>query len=552
MFKNLFSKNQEGAANPTNNPGSRVEIITRTKKPLAVPVPKATPSVNESRDLDAQSAPAQNVDSATHDTGTCTGEIKWFDETKDFGFIVSKGEDVHVHRTALPAGYAPQPKDIVSFEKTVGKNGRVTATSVTPQKTDFSKATAEKLDPDAQSDSVQEVEVQAHDKGTYTGDIKWFDETKGFGFIVSRGEDVFVHHTGLPEGYVPQPEDLVSFEETLDKDGRIMATSVVPHEGDFSKAPTKGAIPNQPINNSAELYDWAYMPMQRSSPQSVLKPLASIALTEDWSYRENPLDEIDQFGVLRSYIRYTFTRLHHEKKIVELDDLAAFNTGLVDRFYEPIYALFERNDRGTKPWKFRSFCISGQGDEGKLLFRRFSNLPIEARYFSGIDDVFFDPDAPFEDDIQHIILDGVRRDRYPHGFLETYAGGFSQEAYSQDPGQYLEELARRIDTDDEMIRRFRSRLKSCIELAQKKVKWNYRSIVPQYYPRHDQMSFLLPIALQNDSKIDAALVVQKQRLEDDSLRYQAYTIFPLPYAYRNARLVAKPISDWLTPEFVFG
>lgn len=410
------------------------------------------------------------------------------------------------------------------------------------------EALAEEFISDIQSTSIED---HTHDTGACTGDIKWFDEIKGFGFIVSKGEDVFVHRTGLPEGYQPQPGDIVSFEETLGKDGRIAATSVYPHDGDFSKAIVKNAKPEN-RNGSAELYDWAYMPMQRNSPQSVLKPLSDIALTEDWSYRENPLEEVDPFGVLRSYIRYTFTKLHHEKKIVELDDLAAFNTGLVDRFYEPIYALFDRNDRGKMPWKFRSFCVSGQGEEGKLLFRRFSNLPIEARYFNGIDDVFFDPDAPFEDDIQHIIIDGVRRDRYPHEFLNLYAGGFSQEAYSLNPRQYLEEMADRINADDEMIRRFRSRLKSCIDLAQKKVKWNYRSIVPQYYPRHDQMSFLLPIALQTDSKIDAALVVQKQRLEDESLRYQAYTIFPLPYAYRNARLVAKPISDWLTPEFVFG
>lgn len=551
MFKNLFRKSQDAADNKSKNPDPLVDAITSTEKPLDASVPKVISALNNSRELDAESANTQNRDSAAHYTGTCTGEFKWFDDAKGFGFIVSEGEDVHVHKTALPVGYAPQPNDIVSFEKSVGKTGRVTATSVIPQKIVLSNYTAGELYPVGQSVFVQEVSVQANDKGTHTGDIKWFDETKGFGFIVSRGEDIFVHHTGLPEGYVPQPEDIVSFEETVGKDGRLRATSVVPHEGDFSNAPINGASPKRPID-TAELYDWAYMPMQRSSSQSILKSLANLALTEDWSYREHPLDEVDQFGVLRSYIRYTFTRLHHEKKIVELDDLAAFNTGLVDRFYEPIYALFERNDRETIPWKFRSFCISGQGDEGKLLFRRFTNLPVEARYFGGIDDVFFDPDAPFEDDIQHIILDGVRRDRYPHGFLELYAGGFSKEEYSQDPSQYLEELARRIDADDEIIRRFRNRLKSCIELSQKKVKWNYRSIVPQYYPRHDQMSFLLPIALQNDSKIDAALVVQKQRMNDNSLRYQAYTIFPLPYAYRNARLVAKPISDWLTPEFVFG
>ena len=50
---------------------------------------------------------------------------------------------------------------------------------------------------------------------TQTGTVKWFNEAKGFGFIVrERGADVFVHHTAiLAEGFRTLNEgDRVSFE----------------------------------------------------------------------------------------------------------------------------------------------------------------------------------------------------------------------------------------------------------------------------------------------------------------------------------------------------
>jgi len=36
----------------------------------------------------------------------------------------------------------------------------------------------------------------------FKGKVKWYDETKGFGFIKSEsGEDIFVHRTGLLDSY---------------------------------------------------------------------------------------------------------------------------------------------------------------------------------------------------------------------------------------------------------------------------------------------------------------------------------------------------------------
>ncbi|MES2795956.1 MAG: cold shock domain-containing protein [Bacteroidota bacterium] len=53
-----------------------------------------------------------------------------------------------------------------------------------------------------------------------TGKVKFFNESKGFGFIVAdgSGEEIFVHVTGL-NGLTLRENDSVSFEVTEGKRG---------------------------------------------------------------------------------------------------------------------------------------------------------------------------------------------------------------------------------------------------------------------------------------------------------------------------------------------
>jgi cold shock protein len=54
-----------------------------------------------------------------------------------------------------------------------------------------------------------------------TGIVKFFNETKGFGFIVedASGQEVFVHITGLADGTTIRQNDRVSFVTKQGKKG---------------------------------------------------------------------------------------------------------------------------------------------------------------------------------------------------------------------------------------------------------------------------------------------------------------------------------------------
>lgn len=61
------------------------------------------------------------------------------------------------------------------------------------------------------------------------GTVKWFNDKKGFGFIVPDhgGPDVFVHVTDLKPGQTLTENQQVHYEIGKDKGGRPVAKNVV-------------------------------------------------------------------------------------------------------------------------------------------------------------------------------------------------------------------------------------------------------------------------------------------------------------------------------------
>lgn len=278
-----------------------------------------------------------------------------------------------------------------------------------------------------------------------------------------------------------------------------------------------------------------------------LKELNDLVLPERWYYKtQKPKFP---YPILSNYLKYTFYRLTQEKgKILENDSYAAFNTGLVDRRYEPVFALFEKTPNAIKKYRLLSFCIAGEEREGKELIRQFSDKPESAHYFDNVNDMIYDTRATSpECDWNHIIVENISR--MPIDFInENCPKNFSIQDISDfsfdEKKEYFVNLADAIKSDNKAYRNITFRLKDALALALKRIKWNFKTAIPQYYPTINKMSLLLPLAIQDDEIVDLALVVEKTK----SGNYLGHTILPLEWAYSNARLVCRPDSDWLVAD----
>jgi hypothetical protein len=249
--------------------------------------------------------------------------------------------------------------------------------------------------------------------------------------------------------------------------------------------------------------------------------LAGIVLEEPWD------DEgYGEFPILANYLKYYARRAGEEGVWVEGVSpeglrVTAFDTGLLSRHFEPVYGVFEENrNPGRQPWVHKEWAVPSSSR-----MRDFDLVALKrVVFFTDPAEAVYDPRLPVVPNLEHILDDNV--DRYPAELREN---------------QHLRRAA----------------LEHAIHVAGAKARSNWRLAAPQFHwPKwggNGHIQLLLPLALMDPDRVDLALVVDRDPPygKDSSPAnacYRAFTVLPLEWAYRNARLVTRPEAYWLDIE----
>lgn len=229
--------------------------------------------------------------------------------------------------------------------------------------------------------------------------------------------------------------------------------------------------------------------------------LANLAMLspEKWSFGDK-----NDNSILKSYVEHTFSRLYEENKILESENYAIFNTGLFDEYYKPICAYFIKN---TVPDR-QKWYLDGFYTEYQLITMKVMDMPERANYFDDPSELVFDTHLDIVPQYDHIFGDQENIERLPAGIRNS---------------------AMRVQLFD-----------GAIGTAKRMLEANYKTAIPQFYK--GKMQLLVPICLQTPNVPDLALTCMKT---EDKRKYLGCTCLTLEMAYNNARLIAKPESNWL-------
>ncbi|MFI6230608.1 DUF3825 domain-containing protein [Micromonospora echinospora] len=276
-----------------------------------------------------------------------------------------------------------------------------------------------------------------------------------------------------------------------------------------------GAAPaHRQRTSERALYAHAYLGHIRSAEQrrtaegdpDLFDRLQDLAENEDWDGRDPRY--AGEKRILRNYIEWTFERAHQQGKVLTSHDhrFSAFNTGLVTDRQETIYGLFEPNrNEDLQPWFFRGWRVESDRD----VLEGFPQPPDYVTYTDDPSDYYYDWRRKLKVGLRHVVEDNS--DRFPIGLRDDLYG-------------------------------LELRLESAVQRAEKRVRRNYKAAVPMWYPPANKVQLLLPLSLTEPNVVDLALVVSRH-----GEHYRGNTVLTVGMAYSNARLLARPDSDWLQP-----
>ncbi len=257
-----------------------------------------------------------------------------------------------------------------------------------------------------------------------------------------------------------------------------------------------------------QLFDFAYFPQYDDALDYLANNLAE---KENWDYQHSHTSQ--KKPILRSYLNYTFRRLQEENKISFFEEQAFFNTGLVTENQEEIFAVFVKHNNPSK----QEFYFDNFYKESDNRLQSCERLPERASYFEDPTNLIYDtrlgePRIKYD----HIKNTELNRNRFPEPFK-------SMDDY-----------------------KLQITLIGGVKLAIERVKRNYKAAVPQYFwdknASSGSLQLLLPLCLESRSRADLALVIDR-----NGNVYSGDTVLTIDLAYNNARLLAKPDTEWLQP-----
>ena len=325
----------------------------------------------------------------------------------------------------------------------------------------------------------------------------------------------------------------------------------------------QGAKPS----SAKDLKEYAFIWIGKSDEHhvSALEQIAAQALPETWGFGKG------DYSILGSYIIFTFYKLRRDGKVLENKDrtFAAMNTGLVTPRYEDLYLCFVPNDHPTakQPWKYAGVCTQFDNNNKLLsaqLRESFPKMPERARFFTDVSDIVFDASREIVCNWDHIIIENI--DRIPTDFIasQLYGKQATQiremvESIDYDPdqgtagdpyanhatgsvGERFDELRDFLRTNPMYFNRIRGAVEAALDRAKVRAAYSFRTGVPSFYPGINRIQILLPLCLMDEDEPDCALVTSK----DAHGNYEGRTILTLRMAYKNARLLCRPESEWLS------